>query len=98
MLGRLEFEFILISMTIWGIWKPRSKNSINNQDVALNETREAEVFTPPFRSSEEKLDRGAFHGRRRRLFRPRELRILWAEKLLAWFGPNQVQLPTLLVR
>ena len=31
---------ILISMTIWAIWKSRNKNSINNQDVAVNETRE----------------------------------------------------------
>ena len=31
---------ILISMTIWAIWKSRNKNSINNQDIATNETRE----------------------------------------------------------
>jgi len=32
---------ILISMTIWAIWKSRNKNSINDQDVTTNETREA---------------------------------------------------------
>jgi hypothetical protein len=31
---------ILISMTIWAIWKSRNKNSINDQDVAPSETRE----------------------------------------------------------
>ena len=29
---------ILISMTIWAIWKSKIKNSINSQDVAPNET------------------------------------------------------------
>jgi len=28
---------IPISMTLWAIWKPRNKNSINNQDVVPNE-------------------------------------------------------------
>jgi len=31
---------ILISMTLWAIWKSRNKNTINNQDVVPNETRE----------------------------------------------------------
>ena len=32
---------ILISMTVWAIWKSRNKNSINNQDISQAETREA---------------------------------------------------------
>ena len=31
---------ILISMTIWAIWKSSNKNSINDQEVAAAETRE----------------------------------------------------------
>jgi|SRR5258706_1057276 len=31
---------ILISMTIWAIWKSINKKAINNQDVASNETVE----------------------------------------------------------
>ncbi len=29
---------ILISMTMWAIWKSRNKNSINNQDIAICKT------------------------------------------------------------
>ena len=31
---------ILISMSIWAIWKSRNEKSINDQDVALSEARE----------------------------------------------------------
>ena len=67
-------------MTIWAIWKSRNKNSINNQDVASNETRE--VQKDPFRCSVEKLERNAFHGR---LTRQRKLRALWADYRFANF-------------
>jgi hypothetical protein len=31
---------ILISMTVWAIWKTRNKNSINNQEVSTGEASE----------------------------------------------------------
>ncbi len=44
---------ILISMTIWAIWKSRNKNSITGQDVASSETREAlqDLLSDPIRGS-----------------------------------------------
>jgi hypothetical protein len=48
--GDSESLRTLISMTIWAIWKSRSKNSINNQNVATCEAKE-------------ELERDAFHRR-----------------------------------
>ncbi len=75
---------ILISMTIWAIWKSRNKNAINNQDVAPNETREVmkELISDLVRKS---WNATRFMEGGRRLNRQRELRSLWADKRLVDF-------------
>jgi len=48
---------ILISMTVWSIWKSRNEKSINNRDVTPNET------TGTLRELK-KLELDSIHGRR----------------------------------
>ena len=78
---------ILISMTIWAIWKSRNKNSINNQDVAANETREVlkDLLSDLVRKS---WNATRFIEGGRRLNRQRRLRSLWADKQFADFDHN----------
>ena len=75
---------ILISMTIWAIWKSRNKNSINNQDVSSNETREV------LKDLLQDLIRKSWNATRfleggRRSTRQNALRSPWADKRLVDF-------------
>jgi len=69
---------ILISMTIWAIWKSRNKNTINNQDVGPNETKETlkEMLSNLIRNS---WIATRFMEPRRKLIRQRKLRSLWGD-------------------
>ena len=75
---------ILVSVTIWAIWKSRNKNSINDQEVAAVEARET------LKALISDLVRKSWNATRfmeggRRLVRHRELRTLWADKRFADF-------------
>jgi len=78
---------ILISMTIWAIWKSRNKNSINDQDVTANETREAlkDLIQDIIRKS---WNATRFLEGGRRMKRQCALRSLWADKRFADFTPK----------
>ena len=82
---------ILISMTVWAIWKSRNKNSINDQDVATTEARDT------LKGLISDLVRKSWNATRfmedgRRSIRQRELRALWADERFANFdlktGPS----------
>jgi hypothetical protein len=75
---------ILISMTIWAIWKSRNKNTITDQDVAQQEANET------LKGLLKDLVRKSWNATRfmegnRRTARQRELRKLWADKRFADF-------------
>ena len=78
---------ILVSMTIWAIWKSRNKNTIQNQVVTPNETRETlkELIRDIIRKSwnSTRLMEG-----RERLTRQRAIKALWAEGRFADFDPK----------
>jgi hypothetical protein len=77
---------ILISMTIWAIWKTRNKNSTNNQEVSTGEVGEEQVrLLKDLITKSWNVTR--FLGGRRKN-RQRALRALWAEMRLADFDPK----------
>ena len=65
----------LISMTIWSIWKSRNKNTILNQDVTPNETRE----------TLKELIQDLIRKAGTQEIRQREIRKIWADKKFASF-------------
>ena len=71
-------------MTIWVIWKSRNTNSINNQDIASNETRGElkDLLSDLVRKI---WSAARFMEGGRRLIRQRELRTLRTDKWLAVF-------------
>jgi hypothetical protein len=77
---------ILISMTVWAIWKSKIKISINNQDVATNETTQTlkEILSDVTRNSwnATRIMEGSS-----KVIRQRELRKLWADKRMTEFDP-----------
>ena len=75
---------ILITMTIWAIWKIRNKISINNQDVHPGETRDTlkDLIKDLVRKS---WNATRFMEGDWRLIRQCELRTLWADKRFADF-------------
>jgi hypothetical protein len=78
---------ILISMTIWAIWKTRNKNSINNQEVSTGEAREELVrLLKDLITKSWNATRFLEGGRRKN--RQRALRTLWAEMRLVDFDPK----------
>jgi hypothetical protein len=70
---------ILISMTIWAIWKSRNKNTISDQDVAQQEATETlkGLLTDLVRKS---WNATRFMEGARRAIRQRYPRKLWADK------------------
>src|SRR5258706_10233749 len=58
---------------------------IKSQKLNKFEQDKTGIERPPFRSSEEMLERDACHGSGRRLTRQRKLRTLWTDKRLAEF-------------
>ena len=84
---------ILISMTVWVIWKSRNKNTINNQDVAPGEATSTlkELIRDLMRKS---WNATRFLEGSRRMNRQRALRTLWADGHLIDFDPKQVLLLT----
>lgn len=73
---------ILITMTIWAIWKSRNKNSVNDQEVAAIETNETlKDLTPDLVRKSWNTSR--FMEGRRRSARQRELRCLWEDNSFA---------------
>jgi len=81
---------ILITVTIWAIWKSRNKSAITNQDVAPSETREIlkELISDIKRKS---WNATRFMEGVRRSDRQRELRALWADKRPVDFDLKQVR-------
>ena len=79
---------ILISMTIWAIWKSKLKISINNQDVAPSETTQtlksliSDLVTKSWNATR-------FMDDGRRMNRQRGLRRLWAADRLTKFDPER---------
>jgi len=73
---------VLISMTIWAIWKSRNKNSILDQDVAPSKTREVlkELIGDLIRKS---WNATRFMEGRRRSTRQRAIKTLWADGRVA---------------
>jgi hypothetical protein len=73
-------------MTVWAIWKSKIKNSINNQDVATNETTQTlkEILSDVTRNSwnATRIMEGSS-----KVIRQRELRKLWADKRMTEFDP-----------
>jgi len=82
---------ILITVTIWAIWKSRNKSAITNQDVAPSETSEIlkELISDIVRKNWNVMH---FMEGIRRSDRQHELCALWANKRLVDFnlktGPN----------
>jgi ribonuclease HI len=79
---------ILISMTLWAIWKSRNKNTITNQDVDARETKEL------LKTLIEDLIRKSWNATRfmdedRRMRRQAALRSLWADKQFVYFDPKK---------
>ncbi len=68
---------ILITMTIWAIWKSKLKNSINDLDIAPNETTQVlkDLISDLARRN---WNETRFMEEGRRANRQRELRQLWA--------------------
>src|SRR5258708_23463706 len=79
---------ILISMTIWAIWKSRNKNSINDQDVASCEAKETlkGLIQETIRKSWNvtRLSEGS-----KRRITQRSLRLLCAQGNFAHFDPKK---------
>ena len=78
---------ILISMTLWAIWKSRNKNTINNQDVVPNETIEIlkDMISSLIRNS---WIATKFMEPTRRMKRQRKLRSLWGDGNFVDFDAN----------
>jgi len=78
---------ILISMTIWAIWKSRNKNTINNQDVVPNETIETlkEMISNLVRNS---WIATKFMEPKRKTIRQRKVRSLWGDGSFVDFDAN----------
>jgi len=74
-------------MTIWAIWKSRNKNSILNQDVTPNETREVlkGLISDLIRKS---WNATRFMEDGRRLKQQRTIKSLWADGKFAKFDPK----------
>jgi len=75
---------ILISMTVWAIWKSKIKISIQNQDVTPNETTQIlkGLLTDLLTKSWNMM---CFMEEDRKLKKQKKLRKLWAEKKLSRF-------------
>jgi len=75
---------ILISLTVWAIWKARNKNTTSNQNVSLNESKELlkDLISSLIRNS---WIETCFTNDKKRLTRQRELRALWGDKHFANF-------------
>jgi hypothetical protein len=85
----LERLRILISMSIWAIWKSRNKNTISDQDVARQEA------TKTLKGLQTDLVRKSWNAMRfmdgaRRAIRQRYHRKLWADKRFADLDLKQV--------
>jgi len=78
---------ILISMTLWAIWKSRNKNTINNQGVVPKETIEIlkEMISNLIRNS---WIATKFMEPTRRMIRQRKLRFLWGDGGFVDFDAN----------
>jgi len=76
---------ILISMTIWAIWKSKIKNSINDQDVTIHETSQVlkELISDLIRNS---WNATLFMAEEMKVNRQRDLQKLWADGRLTDFG------------
>ena len=79
---------ILISLTVWAIWKSRNKSLVNEQDVSPNETKESlkEIITDLVRKS---WNATRFMESGARKNRQRKLRALWADKHFADFDHTE---------
>src|SRR5258708_21774786 len=79
---------ILISMTIWAIWKSRNKNSINDQDVASCEAKETlkGLIQETIRKS---WNATRFSEGSKRRITQRALLVLWTQDNFAHFDPKQ---------
>jgi len=77
---------ILISLTVWAIWKSKIKISIQNQNVTPNETTQilkgllTDLLTKSWNATR-------FMEEDRKLKKQKKLRKLWAEKKLSKFDP-----------
>ncbi len=78
---------ILITMTIWAIWKSKLKNSINNLDIAPNEMTQVlkDLISDLVRRNWNKTH---FMEEGRWANRQRELQQLWADSCLTKFDPK----------
>jgi len=78
---------ILISMTLWAIWKSRNKNTINSQDVVPNETIEIlkDMISSLIRNS---WIATKFMEPTRKMKRQRKLRSLWGDGNFVDFDAN----------
>jgi len=77
---------ILISMTIWAIWKSRNKHSILDQDVASSETRA--VLKELIRDLIRKRWNATRFMEGRRSIRQRTIKTFWADGRFADFNPK----------
>ena len=79
---------ILISMTVWTIWKSRNKNSINDQDISQAETREIlrELISDMIRKSWN-TTRFLIDSKKRTR---RALRVLWAHGHFTKLDPRSI--------
>jgi len=79
---------ILISMTIWSIWKSRNENTINNRDVTPGETTGLleELIRDLVRKS---WNSTRFMEGRQKLKRQCAIKVLWAEGRLTDFDPKE---------
>jgi len=78
---------ILISMTIWAIWKSRNKNTILDQEAVPSETRDTlkELIRDLIRKS---WNATRFMEGRRRLERQNAIKTLWAHGRFTDFDPK----------
>jgi len=74
-------------MTLWAIWKSRNKNTINNQDIVPNETREIlkEMISNLIRNSWMVTK---FMEPTKRMIRQCKLRSLWGDGSFVDFNAN----------
>ena len=82
---------ILITLTVWTIWKSRNKSSINDQDVSPYETAEnlRNIISDLVRKS---WNATKFMEVKARKIQQQKLRTLWADKQFTNF--NHIQGPT----
>ena len=78
---------ILISMTIWAIWKSRNKNTILNRETVPNETRDTlkELIKDLIRKS---WNATRFMEGKWRLAWQHAIKTLWVDGRFTNFGPK----------